>query len=42
MGYLHARGIVHKRLNSINVIIENLRVKICLMDQAMPKVEYDR
>lgn len=32
MGYLHAKGIIHKRLNSSNIIVES-KVKICLMDQ---------
>lgn len=34
MGYLHAKGIVHKKLTSRNVVLES-RVKVCLMDQGM-------
>ncbi|XP_077516180.1 uncharacterized protein LOC144126111 isoform X3 [Amblyomma americanum] len=34
MGYLHAKGIVHKTLTSKNVILES-RVKLCLMDQGL-------
>lgn len=34
MGYLHARGIVHGKISSNNIIIEN-KVKICLMDQGV-------
>lgn len=33
VGYLHAKGIiVHKRMNSHNVLLEN-KVKLCLIDQ---------
>ncbi|CAN7941140.1 unnamed protein product [Ixodes hexagonus] len=34
MGYLHAKGIVHKNLSSRNVVLES-RVKVCLMDQGL-------
>ncbi|KAM7285367.1 hypothetical protein ISCGN_032310 [Ixodes scapularis] len=34
MGYLHAKGIVHKNLTSKNVVLES-RVKVCLMDQGL-------
>jgi kinase suppressor of Ras 2 len=34
MGYLHARGIVHGKISSNNIIVEN-KVKICLMDQGV-------
>lgn len=34
MGYLHARGIVHGKINSNNIIVEN-KIKICLMDQGV-------
>ncbi|RWS07978.1 kinase suppressor of Ras (KSR)-like protein [Dinothrombium tinctorium] len=40
MGYLHARGIVHKRLHSTNIILES-RVKICLMDQGIANGEFE-
>ena len=39
MGYLHARGIVHKKISSNNIIIEN-KVKICLMDQGVRSFAY--
>ncbi|XP_076350130.1 uncharacterized protein LOC143246829 isoform X2 [Tachypleus tridentatus] len=41
LGYLHAKGIIHKKLNSRNVILES-RVKLCLMDQGMPDSRLDR
>ncbi|XP_022249006.1 kinase suppressor of Ras 1-like isoform X2 [Limulus polyphemus] len=41
MGYLHAKGIIHKKLNSRNVILES-RVKLCLMDQGMSDSQLDR
>lgn len=41
MGYLHAKGIIHKKLNSKNIILEG-RVKLCIMDQAMTSQENDR
>ncbi|UYV64396.1 hypothetical protein LAZ67_3000523 [Cordylochernes scorpioides] len=33
MGYLHAKGIVHRKLCSSNILLEN-RVKVCLMDMS--------
>ena len=40
MGYLHARGIIHKKISSNNIILEN-KVKICLMDQGFNTYDYD-
>lgn len=40
MGYLHAKGIVHKTLTSRNVILES-RVKLCLMDQGLAEKARD-
>ncbi|XP_064474500.1 kinase suppressor of Ras 2-like isoform X2 [Ornithodoros turicata] len=40
MGYLHAKGIVHKNLTSKNVILES-RVKVCIMDQGMAEMGRD-
>ena len=40
MGYLHARGIVHKKISSNNIILEN-KVKICLMDQGFNTYDYN-
>ncbi|GAB6022451.1 hypothetical protein CHUAL_006563 [Chamberlinius hualienensis] len=41
MSYLHAKGIVHRKLNSKNILMEN-RVKICLLDQGMAEKRLDR
>lgn len=41
MGYLHARGIIHKKISSNNIILEN-KVKICLMDQGFHTYDYNR
>ena len=41
MGYLHARGIVIRKLNSKNVYLER-KVKLCVMDYSMAEREYDR
>ncbi|KAH7961179.1 hypothetical protein HPB52_005184 [Rhipicephalus sanguineus] len=40
MGYLHAKGIVHKSLTSKNVVLES-RVKLCLMDQGLAERVHD-
>lgn len=40
MGYLHARGIIHKKISSNNIILES-KVKICLMDQGFDSYEYN-
>ncbi|OQR73646.1 kinase suppressor of Ras 2-like [Tropilaelaps mercedesae] len=42
MGYLHAKGIVHGKLNASNVVLEKRRAKICLLDQSFPEVDKDR
>jgi kinase suppressor of Ras 2 len=41
MGYLHAKGLVLKKLNSKNVYLEP-KVKICLIDYGMVEAKYDR
>ncbi|KAG8199721.1 hypothetical protein JTE90_000818 [Oedothorax gibbosus] len=41
MGYLHAKDIVHKKLNSKNIILE-CRVKVCIMDHSMSDKQLDR
>lgn len=41
MGYLHAKDITHKRLNSKNIILE-CRVKLCIMDHGMADKQLDR
>ncbi|XP_054706754.1 dual specificity protein kinase splB-like [Uloborus diversus] len=41
MGYLHAKDIVHKKLNSKNIILE-CRVKLCIMDHGMADKQLDR
>ncbi|GIX71081.1 kinase suppressor of Ras 2 [Caerostris extrusa] len=41
MGYLHAKGIVHQKLNSKNIILE-CRVKVCIMDHGMADQQLDR
>ncbi|GBN08001.1 Kinase suppressor of Ras 2 [Araneus ventricosus] len=41
MGYLHAKDIVHKKLNSKNIILE-CRVKVCIMDHGMADQQLDR
>ncbi|XP_015795404.1 kinase suppressor of Ras 2 isoform X2 [Tetranychus urticae] len=40
MGYLHAKGIIHKRLTSNNIILES-KVKICLIDQGSAIYSYN-
>lgn len=42
MGYLHAKGIVHGKLNTNNVIVEKRRAKVCLLDQSFPEADKDR
>lgn len=39
MGYLHAKGITHKRLTSDNIFLES-KVKICLIDQGSLTYSY--
>ncbi|XP_022664630.1 kinase suppressor of Ras 1-like isoform X2 [Varroa jacobsoni] len=39
MGYLHAKGIVHGKLNTSNVLLEKRRAKICLLDQSFGEVD---
>nr|XP_042898609.1 kinase suppressor of Ras 1 isoform X2 [Parasteatoda tepidariorum] len=41
MGYLHAKGIVHQKLNSKNIILE-CRVKLSIMDHGMSNKLLDR
>lgn len=41
MGYLHAKGIAHKKLKSKNIILES-RVKLCIMDYGMENKDFDR
>ncbi|KFM71299.1 Kinase suppressor of Ras 2, partial [Stegodyphus mimosarum] len=41
MGYLHAKDIVHRKLNSKNIILE-CRVKLCIMDHGMADKQLDR
>lgn len=41
MGYLHAKGIVHKKLNSKNIFLES-KVKICMLDNGMAEKGLDR
>ncbi|CAM1293701.1 Uncharacterised protein g815 [Pycnogonum litorale] len=41
MGYLHAKGIIHKKLNSKNIFLES-KVKICFMDNGMAESELDQ
>lgn len=41
MSYLHAKGILHRKLSSRNIILES-RVKICIMDQAVVDRTQDR
>ena len=41
MGYLHAKGIVLKKLNSKNVYLHP-KVKICLIDYGMAEKKFDR
>ena len=41
MGYLHAKGIVMKKLNSKNIYLEP-KVKLCLMDYSMTETKFDR
>jgi kinase suppressor of Ras 2 len=41
MGYLHARGIVIRKLNSKNVYLEP-KVKLCVIDYGMAEREFDR
>ncbi|KAI1296774.1 Serine/threonine-protein kinase-transforming protein Rmil [Halotydeus destructor] len=36
ISYMHAKKMVHRRLNSNNIILEN-RIKVCLIDQGVPK-----
>lgn len=41
MSYLHAKGIVHRKLNSKNILLEN-KVKLCLLDEGMAEQQLDR
>ncbi len=41
MGYLHAKGIVMRKLNTKNIYMEP-KVKLCLMDYSMTETKYDR
>ncbi|CAD5125845.1 DgyrCDS14044 [Dimorphilus gyrociliatus] len=41
MGYLHARGIPMKKLNSKNVFLES-KVKLCLNDYGMAEMKHDK
>lgn len=41
MGYLHARGIPMKKLNSKNVFLES-KVKLCLNDYGMAAIRHDK
>ena len=41
MGYLHAKGIVLRKLNSRNVYLDH-KVKLCLMDYGMADKRLDR
>lgn len=41
MGYLHARGIVIRKLNSKNIFLDT-KVKLCLMDYGMAEKRHDR
>ena len=41
MGYLHARGIVVRKLNSRNIYLEP-KVKLSLMDYSMPENKHNR
>lgn len=41
MSYLHAKGIVHRKLNSKNILLES-KVKLCLLDEGMAEQQLDR
>ena len=41
MGYLHARGIVVRKLNSKNIFLEP-KVKLSLMDYSMAESKHNR
>ena len=41
LGYLHAKGLVMRKLNSRNLHLEP-KVKLSLMDYGMTEAQYDR
>ena len=41
MSYLHAKGIIHRKLNSKNILLET-KAKVSLLDQGMAEKDLDR